>query len=107
MNDPSVAYSRPQKTAELLGNLAVDRNRFTEKRVLLTGEADVLATANGRMCLLDALSLLIRTCRFVDVALPSAVPELDAEVRKIAKQIAFGQDIGFRDRPALATYDAI
>jgi hypothetical protein len=39
----NLAYSRPQKTADQLGALAEDRHRFLNKRVLLTGEAYMLA----------------------------------------------------------------
>ena len=51
-DDVGLAFSRPRATAKGLGELAPDRNRFTSKRVLLTGEPAALATSNGRVMLL-------------------------------------------------------
>src|ERR1700722_8394617 len=70
-------YSRPQKTAEALGELAEDRHRFLEKKVLLTGEEACLVTSNGEGCLLDALRLLVRISRNLTVRLPPGFIELN------------------------------
>lgn len=88
-------------TAERLGDLAEDRHRFVEKRVLVTGEPAVLATANGRECLLASLRLLIRICPHVTVALPNDCSALLDEVRATITPLAFGAPVtytlGFAD----------
>src|SRR5258706_6756700 len=68
----SLALSRPIATADSLGDLAPDRHRFVQKRVLLSGDPTTLATANGRVMLLSALRLLVRICPNVVVRLAGA-----------------------------------
>jgi len=87
---PPLSRSRVVATVESLGHDAADAHRFAEKRVLLTGEAPVLATPNGRMCLLSSLRLLVRISRDVTVALPGGLDALDEECRDVAEAIAFG-----------------
>ena len=41
-----VIYSRPAKTAAQLAEQALDRHRFLTKKVLLTGEREILRTGN-------------------------------------------------------------
>ncbi|MGH7271032.1 MAG: hypothetical protein ACREJ3_11430, partial [Polyangiaceae bacterium] len=55
-------FSRIVATAATLADEAADRHRFLDKQVLLTGEPNVLASENGRECLLGALRLLPRVC---------------------------------------------
>lgn len=108
MAETDLVYSRPAAIAEQLGDLAEDRHRFVDKRVLLTGERAVLATANGRDCLLDSLRLLVRICRNVDVALPPELGLLRRQARETAGRVAFGQAITFLDEPPdWSLYDAI
>lgn len=108
MTAAATTYSRPVATAERLGDAAEDRHRFLDKRVLLTGEAMVLATENGRACLLDSLRLLVRICRNLDVAIPTTVSRLYVDARHVAEQVAVGQAVRFLDGPVeLAEYDAI
>jgi hypothetical protein len=45
-------YSRPAKTAAQLATKAIDHHRFLAKKVLLTGETEILRTFNGRECFL-------------------------------------------------------
>lgn len=85
-----LCLSRIAASAESLGHDATDTFRFTEKRVLLTGEAPVLGTANGRMCLLSSLRLLVRISRDVTVAMPAGLDALERECRELAAAIAFG-----------------
>src|SRR5207249_2878782 len=104
----NVFYSRPQATAARLGDFAPDRHRFTDKRVLLTGERDVLRTENGRDCFLVSLRLLVRICANVSIFLPPEVREISAECESVARRIAFHTPIDFLDdAPALDRYDAI
>ena len=51
----SLAFSRPAAAADSLGDKAPDRHRFTEKKVLLTGEGTVLGFENGRNCFLNSI----------------------------------------------------
>jgi molybdopterin/thiamine biosynthesis adenylyltransferase len=100
-------YSRPQKSAAALGDLAKDRHRFLDKKVLLTGEAEVLETANGRDALLFSLRLLVRICANVSVVLPNGQAALFAEAEQLAGQIAFGKPIEFLPSAIFEEFDAV
>jgi len=76
-------YSRPMKSAEGLNNLAPDRHRFLEKRVILTGGGAYLHTRDGRICLLASLRLLLRICKNVLVQLPTGSEDLALECDKV------------------------
>jgi molybdopterin/thiamine biosynthesis adenylyltransferase len=89
------AFSRPQKSADVLGELAYDRHRFLEKNVLLTGCKDILATENGRNVLLYSLHLLVRICPSITISLPAENNDLRREAEQIARQIAFGKNVEF------------
>lgn len=100
--------SRPQACAEALGHHAADAHRFTDKRVLLTGESTVLATANGRWIALDALRLLVRICRHVEVWLPPECRDFRADLEALAREIEFTESVQFPETgPPAKTYDAI
>src|SRR5215470_9075380 len=103
-----LAYSRPLKTAGQLGDLAEDRHRFLNKNVLLTGESELLATANGKNCFLDSLRLLVRICPNVTMCLPAGNESLLGNARKLAERIAFGKPVVFKDAVQdFSGYDAI
>jgi molybdopterin/thiamine biosynthesis adenylyltransferase len=103
-----LAYSRPQKTAVTLGTLAEDRHRFLAKQVLLTGEASILLTENGRNCLTDSLRLLVRICPHITVAIPPSNKELLNCAKSLANSIAFGKEVDFsNDVQDMTPYDAI
>jgi len=87
------ALSRPAAVARSLGVLARDAHRFKDKRVLLTGEPEILRTRNGEGCLLAALHLLPRICPNVVVSLPTARKEFIEQCRVTAGQIAFGPPV--------------
>lgn len=70
-------FSRPKAAATGLGD---DAYRFTEKRVLLCGETDVLSTPNGREAFRTALLLLVRICENVSISLPRSCEQLRADV---------------------------
>jgi molybdopterin/thiamine biosynthesis adenylyltransferase len=106
LDDPRL--SRPLSAAASLGELAPDHHRFVDKRVLLTGEADVLATANGRECLLSSLRLLVRICPNLSLFLPADAGPLAAECQTLAGRIAFGRAVEFiPHEPVFTEYDAI
>jgi hypothetical protein len=88
-------FSRIIATATTLGEQATDHHRFLDKRVLLTGEPDVLATENGHDCLVGALLQLPRICSNVVVAVPEG--PMREEARGIAERVAFGHTIAFVD----------
>lgn len=89
----SSEFSRIAATAATLGEAAVDRHRFLDKRVLLTGDPEVLETENGRNCFLAAAHLVPRICANVVFAVPRGA--LLDEARAVAERIAFGQQIAF------------
>jgi molybdopterin/thiamine biosynthesis adenylyltransferase len=101
-------FSRPASAAARLGELAPDRRRFVNKRVLLTGEEAILTTANGRECLLSGLRLLVRICPNLSVVLPPGAGAVLEECRRLAEKIAFGKAVEFAAGAAdLARHDAI
>jgi molybdopterin/thiamine biosynthesis adenylyltransferase len=103
-----LAYSRPRGTVEQLGADAEDRHRFLDKHVVLTGEAEILATKNGRNCFLDSLRLLVRMCPNLTVAIPAGCMSLMKEARALSDHIAFGKKPEFRfDIESVATADAV
>lgn len=103
-----IRFSRPVTTAERLGKHADDRHRFLEKRILVTGEREVLATKNGRACLLFGLRLLLRICPNIVVSLPKECATLLDECHIAIDPLAFGGGIIYLDTPGnLAEYDAI
>ena len=76
-----IAFSRPLATVAALGDQAVDRHRFHTKKVLLTGDVEVLVTPNGRLSMIGSLLLLARTCKRGVVQLPAGLGELGATCR--------------------------
>jgi molybdopterin/thiamine biosynthesis adenylyltransferase len=88
-------YSRPQKTADGLGPLAKDRHRFLQKYVLLTGEAETLATDNGRDAFLFGLRLLVRICPNITVIVPEGHGALRQTAEQVAAHVAFGKPVEF------------
>jgi len=89
------AFSRPLAAAEALGDAAMDRHRFNDKRVLLTGDQEALSAPSGPDSLLYSLRLVARLCRQVVVAIPRGFARLDEEVRRVGASIAFGQPVHF------------
>jgi hypothetical protein len=103
-----ICFSRPMATAERLSENADDRHRFLEKRILVTGECEVLATKNGRACLLFGLRLLLRICLNIVVSLPRECAILLEECHATIDPLTFGGDIIYLDTPGnLVEYDAI
>lgn len=89
----SMERSRIKATAEALGDLAVDRHKFTGKSVLLTGEPAVFATVNGRECLLNSFRLLVRMVERLTVRVPWG-PVMDAVAREADR-------VCYRNRPKI------
>ncbi len=88
-----IRFSRLVATAERLGEHADDRHRFLEKRILVTGEREVLATKNGRACLLFGLRLLLRICPNIVVSLPKECAILLDECHTAIDPLTFGGGI--------------
>src|SRR5208283_4101310 len=106
--ETDLAYSRPRKTAEQLGELAEDRHRFLNKRILLTGEPELLGIPNGRECLLNSIRLAVRICPNAIVYIGSENDALMAEAEGLAHSIAFGKKVEFlRAAPDFSQFDAI
>jgi len=101
-------YSRPAKTAAQLATKALDHHRFLTKKVLLTGEPDILKTVNGRECFLDAFALLIRICPNIFIHIPAGCDDLGALSRAFVKRVAFGPGVEHCDHvDDLGSFDAI
>lgn len=108
MISSDVALSRPIACAARLAEYAADAHRFPDKRVLLTGEADILVTDNGRFLFLDSIRLIVRFCRSLDVWVPPSLGELRREAALLAKQIEFTEPVNFLDdSPNYGLYDGI
>jgi molybdopterin/thiamine biosynthesis adenylyltransferase len=108
MRDIDISLSRPEACAQRIAAHAADAHRFSHKRVLITGDAEILATANGWLLLLDSIRLVIRFCRHVDVGLPSALTELREEATILARQIEFIHPVNILESHAdFGSYDAI
>ena len=103
-----LVYSRPAKTAAKLATQAIDHHRFLAKKVLLTGETEILKTFNGRECFLDAFALLIRICPNIHIHVPPGCDDLRAVSEAFAKRIAFGPGVEHCDHvDDLGSFDAI
>ncbi len=106
--DFELAYSRPQKTAAQLGELAEDRHRFLHKTILLTGDSGLLAVPNGRECFLDSLRLAVRICPNVAVYVSGENDDLRVEAQDLAERIAFGKKVEFlQASPNFNQFDSI
>ncbi len=101
-------FSRPVAAAAELGESAPDCHRFTSKRVLLTGNQESLTTANGRVCLLSSLRLLIRICHNLSIVLPAGADGILNECRRVAVQLAGSGAVQFPNgAPDFRQYDAV
>ncbi len=102
-------FSRLQATAQALTTAGDgDVHRFVEKRVLLTGTAEVLATDNGADMVVCSLLLLMRTTKSLDVALPDGMDDLARELSGWAASHAWDEiPRVFTGLVDLRPYDAI
>jgi len=105
---PKAAYSRPAKAAAQLAEQALDRHRFMAKRVLLTGEAEILNSSNGRNCFLDAIGLVIRICPNITIHVPAGCEELKAVSQAFSDRVAFGPGVEYCNHvDDVGSFDAI
>jgi hypothetical protein len=103
-----LVYSRPAKTAAQLAEQAVDRHRFLNKKVLLTGEPEILKTVNGRNCFLDAVGLLVRICPNISIHIPADCEDMRVVSQMFTKRIAFGPGVEYCDHvDRFGLFDAI
>jgi molybdopterin/thiamine biosynthesis adenylyltransferase len=101
-------YSRPAKTATQLATQALDHHRFLAKKVLLTGETEILKTFNGRECFLNAFALLIRICPNIRLQIPAGCEDLGIVSKAFVKRIGFGAGVEHCDHvDDLGLFDAI
>src|SRR5206468_6790493 len=82
-----IEFSRPLAAVQELGEAAREDGSFVDKTVLLTGEAAVLRTANGRWMAEDCLRLMVRTWRKLTVYLPSGLETLKDRLKSLAAEI--------------------
>lgn len=107
-SDDAIQFSRIEATARSLAGFSTDSHQFLDKKVLLTGESEILATANGQRCFLDCVRLLMRMIRSLTIRLPDASPlatEVDALVRKLT--LGSPPVIERSSMGGLANFDAI
>jgi molybdopterin/thiamine biosynthesis adenylyltransferase len=105
--DIEKATSRPLAVARSLVKHAADEASIYAKIVVLTGQQEVLQTANGRWCFLDALFLLSRIVGNLTVVLPRANKQLEFEVEKFcAKAWSRGPLQIVRDRGFISMENA-
>lgn len=107
MTEDTVRLSRIAKTVARLGSETEDTHRFANEPVLLTGEASVLATTNGREVLLFSLRLLVRISRAVNVVLPSSCIELAVEAAALVREIGLGGVVRTDEEINFSGYAAI
>ena len=101
-------YSRPAKTAAQLATKAIDHHRFLAKKVLLTGEPDILNTVNGRECFLSAFAAAHPHCPNIRIHIPAGCDDLGAVSKAFVKRIAFGPGVEHCDHvDDLGNFDAI
>jgi hypothetical protein len=89
MIDVNMAVSRPIALASSLVGRQIDENAYFNAPVVLTGEADVLATKNGQWCFLDALRLLLRVAGVINIQIPTSARSMEPTVRMICKSVAY------------------
>jgi molybdopterin/thiamine biosynthesis adenylyltransferase len=100
-------FSRPAAAADSLGDKAPDRHRFTEKKVLLTGETSILGLENGRNCLLNSIRILTRMTRGLKIWIPEGASPRE-ETSRLIDHISFGDKPELLSAPPdFATFDAI
>src|SRR5260370_35878641 len=103
----SLAFSRPAAAADSLGDKAPDRHRFTEKKVLLTGEGTVLGFENGRNCFLNSIRILTRMTRGLKIWIPEGTGLRD-EASQLIEHISFGgKPWRLATAPDFTMFDAI
>ena len=108
MTGDPLQFSRPVAAAMALGDAALDRHRFIQKRVLLTGDTDILLTSNGHEIFRAAFLLLIRICRDVSIALPGPCAELKADIEALAQHtVADYMPAFLDDKTDNAHFDAV
>lgn len=101
-------FSRPAGVAANLGIDAPDSHLFLNKRVLLTGESQILKTENGHHCFWSSLLLLIRMGKFVDIYLPPDCDKLKMVICADLEILNYPISPQFLDKtPDMSNYDAI
>ena len=103
-----IEFSRPLAAVQELGEAAREDGSFVDRRVLLTGEAAVLRTANGGWMAEDCLRLMVRTWRKLAVYLPSGVETLKDRLKSLATEIGFTEPVTFLEtEPCYRDYAGI
>ncbi len=78
--DRSLAKSRVLGVAKSLLSTPIDEKLVYSKNVVLTGEAEVLSTQNGKWCFLDSLRILSRMVGNLKVVVPYSNSALFTDV---------------------------
>lgn len=103
-----LTFSRPLATAMRLGEDALDKHRFLEKKVLLTGETEILSTENGKNCFIGSMLLLFRICRNLSIMLPAGCEALLNKSKLILDDKKYPSNIQFvKGKIEFKDYDAI
>lgn len=103
-----LTFSRPLATAMRLGEDALDKHRFLDKKILLTGETEILSTENGKNCFIGSMLLLFRICRNLSILLPAGCEDLLNKSKLILNEKKYPSNIQFvEEKIEFKDYDAI
>jgi molybdopterin/thiamine biosynthesis adenylyltransferase len=101
-------FSRPMATAQRLGDDATDKHLFLNKKVLLTGEPEILLTENGKNCFFSSMLLLIRICKDISILLSPTFNDLSVECKLRLEELQHPTNVSFvNDKIEFKNYDAI
>jgi hypothetical protein len=83
----SKATSRPGGVAEILVGHPLNKGEVMARKVVLTGDREILGTENGRMCFLNCLRLLPRVTGKIEVCIPDGLCSLEEEIRALVETV--------------------
>jgi hypothetical protein len=98
-------YSRIVASANRIQDHSADAHRFLEKSVLLRGDPEAVAIANGRTIFRASIRLLIRCCPRLVVAVDD--PDLQSEAERILREADGGGVVVAASNADSSSFDAI
>lgn len=101
------AYKRIRHAADRIGENALDRHRFLEKSVLLTGDSEILDTYNGFECFKDCLRLLTRISQKVSVDTSNLNEAQKVETKSLSRHLSFTGPVRILENPTMKDFNAI
>jgi len=89
--DRNKASSRFLGVARALVGNGIDEKAVFSKHVVLMGEPDVLSSANGQWCFMDAVRLLMRISGHLTAIIPSGFDDLEQRARECCAENFLGR----------------